>query len=528
MHLIPIRMTQKPLFAAAASLICLGWSLAAVALPPPPVPKENPTTEAKRLLGKALFWDEQLSSDNTVACGSCHQPRYGGGDGRRARGPGPDGKVGTADDVFGSPGVVRMGRNGVHVKDKVFGDGPRVGTRAAPSYFTGIWNKTSFWDGRAGPEFKDPVTGKVEIADGGALENQAIGPLFNDAEMAHEKRQWPELLGKLKQAKPLALARKLPPDLAVGVKGKTYPELFAKAFGDGTITPTRIAFAIASYERTLIADQTPWDLDQAGIKPLSEEAKAGKVWFEYHKCDQCHKPPMFADDSFKAIGLRPAFHDIGRKEVTGEREDAGRMHIPSLRNIVLRTSFMHTGEFTNLDEVLDLYAQTARGERDTLPDGSDYTPRTNEVDRAGIKAFLTDALVDPRVKNETFPFDRPQLRSERIPANQPVPGKPGALKTSLSKDGVRLSWKAPAGGAEDYAILRNGDAVGFATDTTFTDEGAKPGMFYLYQVAARNTAAKASGTATAVGMTQFAWLWPVGVLALAGGGAAFFRRRRGA
>ena len=41
-------------------------------LPPVPVPPENPITEAKRVLGKILFWDEQLSSDNTMACGTCH------------------------------------------------------------------------------------------------------------------------------------------------------------------------------------------------------------------------------------------------------------------------------------------------------------------------------------------------------------------------------------------------------------------------------------------------------------------------
>src|SRR3954468_21989811 len=127
----------KSLLTAAGAALALAWGAAALALPAPPAPKENPTTEAKRVLGKALFWDEQLSSDNTVACGSCHQPRFGGGDGRRVRGPGQDGKLGTPDDVFGSPGVVRLDAHGVHAKDKVFGDGQRVGTRAAPSYFGG-------------------------------------------------------------------------------------------------------------------------------------------------------------------------------------------------------------------------------------------------------------------------------------------------------------------------------------------------------------------------------------------------------
>ncbi len=506
--------------------LVLGAAAASAALPAPPVPRENPTTEAKRILGKALFWDEQLSSDNTVACGTCHQPGRGGGDPRRQRGAGQDGKLGTADDTFGSPGVGHMNAKGVHAPHAVYGDGPMVGTRTAPSYFGGLWNKTAFWDGRAGSVFKDPVSGKVEIAEGGALENQAIGPLFNDAEMAHEKRQWPELLGALKKAKPLALARKLPADLQAGIAGKSYPQLFKQAFGDPAITPTRIAFAIAAYERTLVADQTPWDLDQAKIKPLSDAARAGKAWFEYRKCDLCHKPPLFADDEFKAVGLRPAFHDFGRRDVTGDKADGGRMHIPTLRNVVLRRSFMHTGEFTTMDEVLDLYAQKARGERDTLPDGTDYAPSTDETDRAGIKAFLTEALVDPRVKAETFPFDRPQLRGERAAADKGPPGKPAALKAKVLDGGVKLSWSAPASGAEDYAISRNGRMVGLSTDTGFIDETAQPGRVYLYRVAARSVGAKASDGATAVGATQFAWIWLVGILGVAGGGWVFWRRRK--
>ncbi len=57
-------------------------------LPPVPVPAENPITEQKRVLGKILFWDEQLSSDGTVACGTCHRPGAGGGDPRAGRQPG--------------------------------------------------------------------------------------------------------------------------------------------------------------------------------------------------------------------------------------------------------------------------------------------------------------------------------------------------------------------------------------------------------------------------------------------------------
>ena len=76
----------------------------AAELPPVPVPAENPITEPKRVLGKILFWDEQLSSDGSVACGTCHRPGAGGGDPRAGRHPGID--KGTIDDVMGSPGIV--------------------------------------------------------------------------------------------------------------------------------------------------------------------------------------------------------------------------------------------------------------------------------------------------------------------------------------------------------------------------------------------------------------------------------------
>ena len=46
----------------AAFLPMQGGSLGA-----PPEPVQNPTTPEKAVLGKILFWEEQLSSDNTVA-----------------------------------------------------------------------------------------------------------------------------------------------------------------------------------------------------------------------------------------------------------------------------------------------------------------------------------------------------------------------------------------------------------------------------------------------------------------------------
>src|SRR5262245_7791170 len=80
--------------------------------PPPPLQPANPVTTAKANLGKVLFWDEQLSSTRTMACGSCHQAARGGSDPRSSLAaahsvnPGPDGATPTPDDIAGSPGVV--------------------------------------------------------------------------------------------------------------------------------------------------------------------------------------------------------------------------------------------------------------------------------------------------------------------------------------------------------------------------------------------------------------------------------------
>src|SRR5688500_13798894 len=122
--------------AAALLLMVVGVPLGA-ALPPVPVPPENPITEPKRVLGKILFWDEQLSSDGTVACGTCHRPSAGGADPRAGRHPGVD--KGTIDDVMGSPGIASLDRDGHARPHPLFGAAAQVTPRLTPSNFAGIW-----------------------------------------------------------------------------------------------------------------------------------------------------------------------------------------------------------------------------------------------------------------------------------------------------------------------------------------------------------------------------------------------------
>jgi len=398
------------------------------------VPPENPISEEKRLLGKVLFWDEQLSSDNTVACGTCHIPSAGGADPRIALHPGADLTLFSDDDVLGSFGVVKRDEFNQPVIDPVFGTEQQVTGRSAPAFFMGIFAESNFWDGRAGPQLFDPLTPEtLVISDHGSLENQALGPILSSVEMAHQARTWQQVTDKLLQATPLALASNIPSDVVLGLsESSTYPLLFAAAFGDENITPVRIAMAIASYERTLIPDQSPWDLYVAGddAAMTAQQIEGWELWEQETVCGNCHKPPLFTDNQFYNIGLRPGEEDSGRQQVTGVSDDFGRFKTPSLRNSGLKKSLMHVGWITGVQDAVDFYnAETNdtghhqfTADQSSIPtqngDGVDYDTLSmfgaSAERQAIIVDFMANALTDPRVAAETFPFDRPTLKSERI------------------------------------------------------------------------------------------------------------------
>jgi cytochrome c peroxidase len=129
-----------------------------------------------------LFWDEQLSSTRTVACGTCHFAASGGSDARaivgdaRSRNPGADGVFNTADDVFASPGVITNNADGTYSLSPVYGFHEQVTGRKSRSYIDAGFSNTLFWDGRATGTFTDPIGGAVVLQNGAALESQVLGP----------------------------------------------------------------------------------------------------------------------------------------------------------------------------------------------------------------------------------------------------------------------------------------------------------------------------------------------------------------
>ncbi len=387
-----------------------------------PVPPQNPQTPAKIALGKALFWDEQLSLTGTVACGTCHRPQAGGSDPRTPVAglgsihPGPDGRFETDDDVHGSAGVPAHGADGDYQPTALFGLRPQVGRRKAPDIHDAAFAPRLFWDGRAEGAFVDPDTGIVLIAAGGALEIQSLQPLIDSAEMGHAGSTLQGASARIESVRPLALASGLPSELRDFIGERDYPALFAQVFGTPEISAARMAFALASYQRELNRTIVPFDLELQGIPTLNAQELEGRQQFQRLHCHMCHAGARHSDNSFRYIGVRPVEDDLGRFILTGNVNHRGAFRVPTLRNVALRAPFMHNGGLASLNEVLSFYV---RGGDFDAPnkDGLIAPLFLSATERVDLLAYLVNALTDPRIASEQPPFDRPTLytESDRVP-----------------------------------------------------------------------------------------------------------------
>jgi cytochrome c peroxidase len=122
-------------------------------------------------------------------------------------------------------------------------------------------------------------------------------------------------------------------------------ELFVRAGED--ISLRGIARAIATYERTLIRGDTPFDRFIAGDKlALSPSAQRGLAAFESRGCADCHS----------GFTLSSSFGDA---RVFDDGIGEGKFKAPTLRNITRTAPYFHDGSAATLDDVLDHYAVVA-------------------------------------------------------------------------------------------------------------------------------------------------------------------------
>ncbi len=257
-----------------------------------------------------------------------------------------------------------------HAPASGFADGKPVaegvngqkGGRSAPTIFNAAYYTTQFWDGRS-PN----------------LEDQAAGPPQNPIEMGHTLD---------------GVEEKLAAD-------PTYRAEFEKAFGPGPISFDMVGKAIASFERTVISANSPFDRYFYGGEEtaLSEVARRGLEIFrnpEKGNCTACHVLGLFTDNLFHNIGVGVGedgeLTDLGRFEVTGKDSDRGAFKTTSLRNIALTAPYMHDGNLKTLAEVIDFYVGGGNSNPHLDPQLKVLTPLTETGEenwsRSDLVAFL--------------------------------------------------------------------------------------------------------------------------------------------
>ena len=209
------------------------------------------------------------------------------------------------------------------------GVGGKKGSRHAPTVINSVYNSEQFWDGRA-PN----------------LEEQAKGPIANPVEMASTHAGAVKRL----QADP------------------NYVALFKQAWGTNQITIDLVAKSIASFERTVLCGNSPFDRFYYGHdkKALSASAQRGlKLFIDPKKgnCAVCHTIgkdyALFTDNKYHNLGIgadtRGNMVDLGRFAQTKNESDWGAFKTPTLRNIASRAPYMHDGTFPTLKDALGHY-----------------------------------------------------------------------------------------------------------------------------------------------------------------------------
>jgi cytochrome c peroxidase len=308
----------------------------------------NPITNAKATLGRVLFYDKQLSIDNTVSCSSCHLQRFA-----------------FSDSLVASKGVQggTTGRHSMRLVNARFAAEPRF-----------------FWDERAA-----------------TLEIQTTMPIQDHAEMGYSGLTGRPNLDSLF------------PKLA---RLSYYKELFKFAYTDTIINEARMRECLSQFVRSIQSFDSKYDVGRAAagsdMVPFSNftaQENQGKMHFlgppQFGPgglrqggglgCQGCHRAPEFDID--------PNSGNNGIVSKIGGGNDFTITRSPSLRDIMkadgsLNGPLMHTGAMTNLNSLLnhynDIFIVSGNTSLDPRlsPGGNPQKLQMTQTEREALIAFL--------------------------------------------------------------------------------------------------------------------------------------------
>ena len=257
-------------------------------------PNNNPVSDAGATLGRVLFYDKQLSANNTTACASCHLQEDGFADTRRL----------SVGFLGGTTGRNSMGL-------------------ANARYYN---NGRFFWDERAAN-----------------LEAQVLLPIQDEVEMGLTLS---ELVAKIQSTdyyQPLFQD-------AFGTTEVTENRI-SRAL-------SQFVRSMVSYQAKFdIGAAQVNNIENNDFPNFSQLENLGKNLFFSGRtqCSNCHETVTFSGDQARNNGLDAVITDEGVGGVNGNNQDRGKFKVNSLRNIALTAPYMHDGRFATLRDVIQFY-----------------------------------------------------------------------------------------------------------------------------------------------------------------------------
>lgn len=263
------------------------------------IPSDNPMTMEGVELGRYLFYEKQLSADNSMSCASCHMPQHS-----------------FSDSSQFSKGI-----------DGLFGN------RQSMALINLGWEDYFFWDGRRT-----------------TLEKQIIEPVINPIEM---HQSWKDAIHKL-NADVTYRNRFFKAFGEEGVDSIKAAKAIAQFIR--TMISSESKFDVMyKFENNMALTAT----EQSVLATIDVDEWAGYDLFKSLNgadCFHCHNGPLMRVKKFSNNGLDATFTDLGRGAVTQNPEDNGKFKVTTLRNIAFTAPYMHDGRFATLDAVIEHYS----------------------------------------------------------------------------------------------------------------------------------------------------------------------------
>ena len=309
-------------------------------------PANNPVTDEGATLGRVLFYDTNLSANDTVACASCHSQ-----------------DIGFTDSATSSEGFEGglTGRNSMSL--------------ANSGYYP---NGHFFWDERAE-----------------TLEDQVLQPIQDETEMGMTLDEF------------VSTVAEQPYYAALFTEAFGDDEVSSERIA---LALSQFVRAMVSYQTRYDEGLAMVDNVQQDFPNFTEQENLGKALFfsPQGNCAVCHVagdgPPMPGQVVNEAIVQPVEALNNGLDAIpTDEGAGGGRFKVGSLRNVALTGPYMHDGRFATLAEVVEHYDSGVQAGPDTdpriMPGGMPQNLGLSDAEKAAVVAFM-ETLTDQGLQDD--------------------------------------------------------------------------------------------------------------------------------